>query len=60
MAKLNLEVVVSVDRDTIDRVVKFAEDELLHALFYAPSSPVSPVKAEEIKQWYAKLKAAQE
>lgn len=29
---------------------------LLKALFYAPSSPVSPSKAEEIESWYEKVK----
>jgi hypothetical protein len=29
---------------------------LLKALFYAPSSPVSPSKAEEIEAWYEKVK----
>ena len=30
--------------------------DLLRALFYAPSSPVSPDKAYEIEVWYGKFK----
>lgn len=30
--------------------------DLLRALFYAPSSPVSPDKAYEIEAWYGKFK----
>lgn len=30
--------------------------DLLRALFYAPSSPVSPDKAREIEVWYGKFK----
>ena len=30
--------------------------DLLRALFYAPSSPVSPCKAHEIEVWYGKFK----
>lgn len=30
--------------------------ELIRALFYAPSSPVSAAKAEEIESWYEKVK----
>ena len=32
------------------------DTDLLRALFYAPSSPVSPDKAHEIEVWYGKFK----
>lgn len=56
MAKLNLELVVNVDRETIDEIIEIAEKEFLRALFYAPSSPVTPGKAKEIEDWYWKIK----
>ncbi len=56
MAKLNLELVVNVDRETIDEIIEFAEKELFRVLFYAPSSPVSPDKAKEIEDWYFNIK----
>lgn len=59
MAKLNLELVFNVDRETIDDIVEIAEKELLMVLFYAPSSPVTPDKAKEIEDWYWKIKKIQ-
>ena len=32
------------------------DTDLLRALFYTPSSPVSPDKAHEIEVWYGKFK----
>jgi len=40
-------------------VANKAERALVHALFYAPSSPVKPEKAEEIELWCKKFKDAQ-
>lgn len=35
-------------------------EEIMHCLFYAPSSPVKPNKAEEIKIWWGKYKNTQD
>lgn len=57
MAKLNLELAVNVDRETIEEITEIAEKELLRVLFYAPSSPVTPNKAKEVEDWYWKIKS---
>lgn len=40
----------------LERKVHTNDVELLKALMYAPSSPVSPNKALEIEVWYGKFK----
>lgn len=51
------------DNETLEAQVKKLKErnrkldvDLLRALFYAPSSPVSAQKAQEIEVWYGKFK----
>ena len=39
-----------------DDTLNIIEKNMLRALFYAPSSPVSATKAAQIESWYLKLK----
>lgn len=45
------------DKAIIEAIQLETEQKLLHALFYAPSSPVSATKAAEIADWYKKFKS---
>lgn len=55
--------ILKVERDALAAQVEKLKErnrkidvDLLRALFYAPSSPVSPDKAYEIEAWYGKFK----
>ena len=56
MTELKLQVKLSDDEAFMDKLVKTIETEIFRALYYAPSSPVSPQKAHEIEVWYGKIK----
>lgn len=39
-------------------VARKAEERLIHALFYAPSSPILPKHAEKVRDWWPEFKEA--
>ena len=54
--KLN-DAVLATPAQCLAEIKAHAESEFMKALFYAPSSPVSAQKAQEIEVWYGKVKA---
>lgn len=70
-SKLELELKVSFDevleklkdgdeKSFLEAVQLEAEKRVFHALFYAPSSPLTPQKAQEAEEWYWKFKGLME